>query len=206
MDQYAESKRVGAVSEVTLITPIKPGRIPGEYRTYRRRLENVLDSVQNREEQDIPTPIRVIKTIHYARWVIHEPKGGRPELIFTSNFDGDMKHYFRTFSLTMPDMIDRVWQNCEGYPEDGAKEFEQLWRYVKKYQVTSRAFYSAYRGLTVSQIHLLAALKARYDAMVSELHGDRHHSNDTAMLDALTKMLLEVQGPVRSGPVVAEGD
>ena len=46
--KYPSSKRVGVVTEVTLITPIKGGRVEGEYRTYRERLQSVLDDLQRR--------------------------------------------------------------------------------------------------------------------------------------------------------------
>jgi hypothetical protein len=36
--KYPTSKRVGVATEVTLITPIKSGRVEREYRTYRERL------------------------------------------------------------------------------------------------------------------------------------------------------------------------
>ena len=53
---YPTSKRIGVVSEVTLITRIKSGRVEGEYRTYRKRLQDVLDDVQRRELLRLPTP------------------------------------------------------------------------------------------------------------------------------------------------------
>ena len=68
--KYPISKRVGVVTEVTLITPIKAGRVEGEYRTYRKRLQDVLDDVQRRELQRLPTPVDLIRQIHFARWVI----------------------------------------------------------------------------------------------------------------------------------------
>src|SRR5689334_1998897 len=92
--KFPTSKTVGMASEVTLVTPIREDRIEGEYRTYRMRLESVLDGLQQRESAGIPTPISVLRQIHFARWVIFEPPGGGPALlIFTSNFDGEMKHY-----------------------------------------------------------------------------------------------------------------
>jgi Dyp-type peroxidase family len=155
--KYPISKRVGAVSEVTLITPIKSGRVEGEYRTYRQRLENVLDDVQQRELVGLPTPVSLLRQIHFARWVILDVPGRAGNLLFTSNFDGEMKLYFRNFALELTDDIDRVWSNCEGYP--GAKDFDRLWRYVKEHQINTRLFYSAYPTLTMPQVERLDALR-----------------------------------------------
>src|SRR5580658_2765231 len=159
--KYPISKRVGAVSEVTLITPIKSGRVEGEYRTYRQRLENVLDDVQQRELVGLPTPVSLLRQIHFARWVILDVPGRAGNLLFTSNFDGEMKLYFRNFALELTDDIDRVWSNCEGYP--GAKDFDRLWRYVKEHQINTRLFYSAYPTLTMPQVERLDALRKGFD-------------------------------------------
>lgn len=158
---YPTSKRVGAVSEVTLVTPIKEGRVEGEYRTYRQRLEDVLDDVQQRELGRLPTPVGLLRQIHFARWVILEAPGRAGDLLFTSNFDGEMKLYFRNFALELTSDIDSVWNNCEGYP--GAHDFDRLWQYVKKHQITTRLFYSAYPTLTMPQIARLDALRKGFD-------------------------------------------
>src|SRR5271154_3030500 len=106
--KYPSSKRVGVVTEVTLITPIKVGRVEGEYRTYRERLQNVLDNLQQRELEGLPTPVGLIHQIHFARWVIIDRKTGPAELLFTSNFDGEMKSYFRSFALELTSDINTV--------------------------------------------------------------------------------------------------
>ena len=66
-----EAKRIGAVSEVTMAMPIRRGRVPGEFRTFRQKLEHTLASVTRREIDDIPTAIRIIDQIHYALSLIH---------------------------------------------------------------------------------------------------------------------------------------
>src|ERR1700676_4048436 len=107
MAHWVDSKSVGGVSEVTLLTPIKHGTVPGETRTYEQRLSDELASVQRRIDAGRPTPIGRIASIHFARWLILVPghylygdRDGmipghsyRSWLLFTSNFDGDMKSY-----------------------------------------------------------------------------------------------------------------
>ncbi len=155
--KHPASKRVGVASEATIITPIKIGRIEKEYRTYRKRLEDVLEDVQEREYQRLPTPVSLLRQIHFARWVILERPGSAGDLLFTSNFDGDMKHYFRSFSLQLTRDINAVWENCEDYP--GAEDFDRLWQYVKEHQRTTRTFYNAYPTLTMPEIERIDALK-----------------------------------------------
>ena len=74
MARWVESKNVGGVSEVTLLTPIKKGFIPGEGRTYEQRLHQALTLTQERIANGYPTAISTIPTIHFARWLILRPQ------------------------------------------------------------------------------------------------------------------------------------
>jgi hypothetical protein len=163
--QWAQSKFVGGVTELVLLTPITPGPIPGERRTYEERLRAELGSIQRRVDRGLNTPINIIPTIHFAGWLILRPEqylqGAafprtappvldpytpadqapthdyrfRTWLFFTSYFDGDLKDYLREFSNFLGKDVDRVWGNCEGYPEGGSMDFEAFWQYAKRYQI-----------------------------------------------------------------------
>jgi hypothetical protein len=179
---WVDSKTVGGVSEVTLFTPIKRGCVPGETRTWEQRLNDVLNSVQRRIDAGLPTPIGRLCTIHFARWLIllpghflhYDPDGKVPNhtytswLLFTSNFDGDMKTYLNDFSALIADDVDRIWSNCEGYPPEGSRNFDAYWAYAKKHQVTTQSFFNAYPGLTVPRIHELANFRRLFDEFVAE--------------------------------------
>ena len=72
--EWVESKRSGVVSELSLLTPIKPGLVPGERRTYEERLRDHLESLQRRESASVPSFVKPITAIHYARWLILRPE------------------------------------------------------------------------------------------------------------------------------------
>ncbi|WP_125461679.1 MULTISPECIES: hypothetical protein [Rhodomicrobium] len=72
--EWAASKTSGVVSELSLLTPIIPGRVPGERRTYEERLRDHLQSLQRREAASVPSFVRPITSIHYARWLILRPE------------------------------------------------------------------------------------------------------------------------------------
>jgi hypothetical protein len=178
---WVAAKCVGGVSEVTLLTPIKRGTVPGEVRTYEQRLYDQLRTLQLRIDQGVQTPIGRIPTIHFARWLILAPghylfedaAGRVPDhnytswLFFTSNFDGDMETYLRDFATMLAEDVDRIWGNCEGYPASGSRDFDVFWNYAKKYQLTTHTFANAYPGLTVARIHELQAFRRLFDAFVA---------------------------------------
>jgi len=74
MVNWVESKFVGGVSEVTLLTPIKKGLVPGEFWTYEQRLHRVLADIQSQVEKSHSTPIQLVPVIHFARWLILRPE------------------------------------------------------------------------------------------------------------------------------------
>jgi hypothetical protein len=85
----ARSRWAGEISELAVMTPIILGRVPGERRTYEERLRSVLQSLADRAEAGLPTPLSQIPTFHFARVMII-----RPEHYLThSNLDGDDIYY-----------------------------------------------------------------------------------------------------------------
>ena len=181
--EWARSKTVGRMTEVTLFTPIRPGLVPGEGRTYEQRLAAALDSVQQRVAAGVPTPIGVMPTIHFARWLILRPAqylqysavdpdpaknpSLRSWLFFESNFDGELKDYLREFSVFLGDDVNRIWGNCEGWPAGGSRDFEPYWDYAKRHQITTHAFYAAYPQITVGRIRQLERFKRAFDELVA---------------------------------------
>lgn len=171
MNVIQDTRYLGGANEVTIITPIKSGRVPGSLLTYREQLKAVIDSVQNRELRGIPTPIRLIPTIHFARWIIWEPpaalKGSADGfLIFESNFDGSMWQYLSDFADLIADDVDKIWGNCDGYPPGGARDFSAFWAYASAHQVQTTGFYAAIPDETVTRRKSLRTFKDNFDGFV----------------------------------------
>lgn len=162
-----DSRYLGGVNELTIITTIRQGRVPGTTLTYLQQLQAVLDSIRNRETKGIPTPIRLIATIHFARWIIWKD-GDQYRLIFTSNYDGSMWQYLRDFAALIAEDMDRVWGNCEGYPEKGCRDFEAFWQYVTQHQVQTTAFYAAIPDESLVRRESLRDFRAAYDQFLSK--------------------------------------
>lgn len=71
---FATSKTLGGVTEIAVLAPIRPGRIPGERRTYEERLRFIISTLQKRVEQGIPTELDRISKIHFGRMIIIRPE------------------------------------------------------------------------------------------------------------------------------------
>src|SRR6185295_19570604 len=227
----AQSKFVGGVTELVLLTPITPGPIPGQRRTYEERLRQELGSIQRRVDRGLNTPISVIPTIHYAGWLLLRPEqylqGAcfpreappsldpyvpadqnpthdyrfRTWLFFTSYFDGDLKDYLREFSSFLGKDVDRVWGNCEGYPEGGSLDFEAFWQYAKRYQIATDAFFNACPGMTVPRIYQLKVFKERFAAFVRNTRNADGTSVE-GVGDLLDRFIIENQAYTADFPAI----
>jgi hypothetical protein len=71
---WAMSKSVGEVTEIAVLAPIRKGRIPSERRTYEARLRFVISTLQGRIQQQLPTELDEVPTIHFGRMIIIRPE------------------------------------------------------------------------------------------------------------------------------------
>ncbi|MEE2730428.1 MAG: hypothetical protein VYA55_06365 [Pseudomonadota bacterium] len=194
MSHVQDSRFLGGVNELTVITTIKRGRTQDGVLTYKQQLQKVLDSVVNRESKGIPTPIRLVQTIHFARWIIWEdPSSQEDKLIFTSNYDGSMWQYLRDFSTLIAADMDRVWGNCEGYPEQGCRDFDAFWQYVKQHQVKTTAFYAAIPDESLLRRQSLRSFKANFDRFMADWYADERRSCNAEFRQAFDRFVKENQ-------------
>jgi len=104
-----------------------------------------------------------VKTIHFAHWT--KLDAGR-RLIFASNYDGSVKSY-------NDDFVDKVWwglnlvfSNGVGWPRTvlliwgGAQDEQGFKNYLRRHQIPTQVWYSAYPELTALNIDNNAKLRA----------------------------------------------
>ncbi len=72
--KWATSRTVGRVSEISVMAPIRLGRVPGERRTYEERLRRVIADLAGRAEEGIPNELDRVPTIHFGRLFIVRPE------------------------------------------------------------------------------------------------------------------------------------
>lgn len=71
---WATSKTVGGVSELAVLSPVRKGCPPQENRTYEQRLREVIDNINERHRQGLPTELSRVPSIHFGRLILIRPE------------------------------------------------------------------------------------------------------------------------------------
>jgi hypothetical protein len=124
----------GQAHELTAIAPLKPG---GAERT-RERLKGRSEQARTRRD--------AMGNLHDLRVVFID---NDTRILFATTFDGTWDSYIDDFASKMPDQLDAVFADVEGYPgihDPSVKD------YIIKHQIKADEFYSAYPNTTVRQI------------------------------------------------------
>ena len=92
-----------------------------------------------------------VTSIHFARWV---PLDDGERLIFASSYDGSLESYMDDFISRLAWGINLVFSNGVGFPKarwlvlGGARDEIRYKHYLRRHQVPTPVFYSAYPELT----------------------------------------------------------
>ena len=141
--------RRGKVSELTIVFPIAPGGA--------KRLQAVLDGGVN-----VQAPDR-IGTVHDMRYVFLD---NDTRILFATTYDGEWDPYVDDFASRIPDELDVVFCNCEGWPGVRSPAVKD---YIAKYQVTARAWYVATPNLTVKDIKKLEKIGPAVEELLDKI-------------------------------------
>lgn len=140
--------RKGVWNEFTVIMPLKPG---GADRMRTRFGGFTEERTRNTDR---------IGTVHDLRFVIFDDD---TRCIFASTFDGDWETYIDDFATIIPDEIDLLFGEVEGYPgvrSAGIKDF------IARHQVSAMAFYGAYTDASVRDVWKALKVKKALDDML----------------------------------------
>jgi hypothetical protein len=141
--------KAGQSSEFTLISRLKPGAAD--------RVRALLAGGFVGERQKNTDRIA---TVHDLRFVIFD---NDTRIIFASTFDGGWDTYIDDFGGIIPDEIDLLFHEFEGYPginSPGIKDW------IVAQQVTAVGFYSAYPEATVRDVWKALKVKKAVDSLL----------------------------------------
>ena len=125
--------RSGTVSELTVIVTFKAGGAA--------KLRAVLDAQGGKFEL-----ADRVGTVHDMRFVIFD---NDTKLLFATAYDGDWDAYINDFATKIPDALDRLFADVEGWPGINSPAVKD---YIAANQVTASAWYCAYPDATVVDI------------------------------------------------------
>jgi hypothetical protein len=141
----------GEVSELTVIMPLKPGG--GErLRKFFKLLEgNLVGAGQ-------------VGTLHNMRFVFLE---NDTKLLFATAYDGEWDPYIDDFATKIPEMMDYLFMNVEGWPGISSPEVKD---FIVKYQIPASGWFVAHPNITVAEGNRLKRLDAAVQKFVTELN------------------------------------
>src|SRR3954470_9728839 len=145
---------MGLHSAITTIVGIKPGQV-GHLRAVLAQFA----------APGPASPIQLIGTIHFARWVIID---NDTRLLFISNFDGTWDDYIDEFIEKAADGLNAIWSHCDDFPAGGSRDREAFKAYIRKYEYQPDVFYSAYPDASVKDIHKALRVRQKFEALLDE--------------------------------------
>ena len=96
-----------------------------------------------------------VRSIHFARWL---PLDDERRVVFASSYDGSQESYMDDFINRLSWGVNLVFSNGLGYPRTrwlvfgGARDETAYKRYLRRHQVPTVVFYSAYQTLSARNV------------------------------------------------------
>ena len=143
--------KAGRSNEFTLIMKLKPG---GADRLRKKLASNANFTGQNQGLVDR------VGTVHDLRFLIFD---NDTRLLFASTFDDDWDAYINDFAAIIPDEIDLIFGEAEGYPGIHSPNVKD---WIVKNQVPATYFYSAYPDASVRDVWKAMKIKGGLDVLL----------------------------------------
>ena len=140
--------RQGKVSELTTILKLVPGGA--------ERIRAVLEAGRNLRIAD------KVGTLHDMRYVLLD----NDTFLFATTYDGDWDPYIEDFATIIPDDLDVVFSNCEGWPgvrNPAVKDF------IVKHQVPASGWYVGNPNVTVRDTRKLEKIGAAVEEFLEKI-------------------------------------
>ena len=141
----------GEVSELTTILPLKPHGAERLRKFFKLVDGNLVGAGQ-------------VGTLHNMRFVFLE---NDTKLLFATAFDGEWDPYIDDFATKIPEFMDYLFSNVEGWPGITSPDVKD---FIVKYQVPAEAWFVAHPGLTVAEGHRLKRQEAAVQRFLSDLN------------------------------------
>ncbi|MBT2534520.1 hypothetical protein J7E83_20790 [Arthrobacter sp. ISL-48] len=141
----------GEISELTLIAELKPGGAERLRRFFKLIDGNLAGAGQ-------------VGTLHNMRFVFLD---NDTKLLFATAYDGEWDPYIDDFATKIPEMMDYIFSNMEGWPGITSPEVKE---YIVTRQVPAEAWYVSQPHLTVAEESRLLRQDVTLQRFLTELN------------------------------------
>jgi hypothetical protein len=142
--------REGKVSELTLIAPLSAAGA--------KRLWGLLEALEgNFRGADL------VGTVHDMRFVFLD---NDTKVLFCTAYDGDWDPYIDDFATKIPDYMDLLFSNFEGWPGIHSPSIKE---WIVQYQIPAAAWYVDSPGLTVADTRRLERVGKALDEFLEKI-------------------------------------
>ena len=142
--------RQGKVSELTMIAPITEDGA----KRLRGLLQMLAGDFRGAE---------LVGTLHDMRFVFLE---NDTKLLFATAYDGEWDAYIDDFVTKIPDYLDLLFSNCEGWPGIHSPRIKD---WIVGHQIPASSWYVANPNLTVSETRRLGNVGKAVDEFLDKI-------------------------------------
>ena len=164
----------GNVSELTAIAKLKPG---GGDRL--RRIFNLTGGNFDGAQK--------VSTLHDMRFVLFDDD---TRILFATAYDGDWDTYINDFATKIPDLMDLLFANVEGWPGIASPDVKD---FIADHQIDAAGWFVANPQVTVVDVRRLQRMETALDAFLDTMAGNT--AVDPATRDALALLSRQVSVP-----------
>ncbi|MFC5910499.1 hypothetical protein [Streptacidiphilus monticola] len=141
----------GEVSELTTILPLKPNGAARLRKFFKLVDGNLAGAGQ-------------VGTLHNMRFVFLD---NDTKLLFATAFDGEWDPYIDDFATKIPEFMDYLFSNVEGWPGITSPDVKD---FIVKYQIPAEAWFVAHPNLTVAEADRLKRQEVAVQRFLSDLN------------------------------------
>ena len=169
-------KQSGNVSELTAIAPLKPGGA--------ERLRRIFDLTNGNMDG-----AQRVSTLHDMRFVFFDDD---TRILFATTYDGDWDSYINDFATKIPELMDLLFANIEGWPgidSPAVKDF------IAGHQIDAAGWFVANPQVTVVDTRRFQRMDKALTAFLDQMSSNPPPDETTRKaLDALSAALAQPQG------------
>jgi len=167
-------KQSGNVSELTAIAPLKPGGAERLRRIFELTNGN-MDGAQR------------VSTLHDMRFVFFDDD---TRILFATTYDGDWDTYINDFATKIPELMDLLFANIEGWPGIASPQVKD---FIAGHQIDAAGWFVANPQVTVVDVRRYQRMDKALSAFLDEMAA--HPPQDEATRRALEKLSTALSQP-----------